>query len=189
MAFSLPQPVARGDVNFSTHMLLVSNAEDEQGYVVPLSAKRFSDFLTNLVGDDTDDQYVIPVNDLHPEAVRAVAAYLTHYATAQTAPKAADIPKPCPVSNALIPSAYIDSFENAFCRALLPPLNATDFRFHTTLIHAANFLNIKDLLLLMCCTWAMRLKGKTLDAIKALTEKQTPLKVGEPFTLTMGSAN
>jgi S-phase kinase-associated protein 1 len=182
MPFTLPPKVPVSTVNFSVNMVLVSAPDDEEGYPVPLTAKRHSDFLSNLIPDDSDDRNIIAVNELHTEVVRAVAAYLTYYSDAIRQPKASTIPKPCP-SQKLIPEEWLDTYEIEFCRALLSPLGEADFRFHTSLIHAANFLNIKDLLLLTCCCWAMRLKGKTLDGIKELTQNQTPIKMHDRFEL------
>jgi hypothetical protein len=178
----LPSPVSAKEVDYTTHILLVSSAQDEEGYAVPRSSASLSGFLTTLLeSSDPNDELKIPVNDFHPQAVRAIAAWMTHFGTSPEAPKAGAIPRPCDVTGALYPRSVLTPYEERYVDALLPRLGSDKLRMHVTLLNAANFLNLRDLLLLLGCALAMRFKGKQLGEIKALMEHQLPLRVSDDF--------
>merc|ERR1711916_153665 len=155
---------------------------DTEGYAIPKSSARLSGLLSEVLSQaDDDEELKIPVNNLHPEVVRAVAAYMIHFADPEgEQPKASQIPKPCPGTSLVPPD--VTKFEADFVAELLPPLGRRDFRVHTTLMNAANYLNLKDnLLLLLGCSLAMRVKGKTLDEVRDLFADQLPLTVVDEF--------
>ena len=184
MPIKLPAPVNVDDVNFETHLVLVGSDSDSEGYAVPRSAAKLSGLLTDLLATTSEgDELKIPINNFHSEAARAIACWMCHFAEAGEVPKATSIPRPAPdAQGALVPAKEVTAFEAEFVAAVLPPLGSTELRMHVTLLNAANFLNVRELLILLGCALAMRFRGRDLDQIRELMEHQLPLTVSDPFS-------
>lgn len=179
---NLPKLVDVSSVDFSTHVVLTASATDTQGFAVPRDAGKYSELIRNMVETaDAGDELKFPINDYHVEAVRAIAAYLTHFSSCDEEPRANEIPRPFPEKVLVPPVPTITPFEREFATQLLPELGSRDLRMHITLLNAANYLCIRDLLLLLGCCLAMRFKGKDLEDIRALISDQLPLTVEDKF--------
>ena len=176
--YSKPQLVARDDdaINWDEMLMLVSNDSDEKGYLVPKAAKRHSAFLADLLAEGApgadEAQVVVPINNLAKESVQAVAWFMGAFAGEGKEPRALELPRPFPHAEI---APHVSPFEAKFAEALFPKVGDKNLKGLVGILHAANFLQVKGLLILASVGLTFHFRGKTPTEIKDLMEHQEPL--------------
>ena len=174
----IPMPVliSKDDpnINWDTSIMLVSKPDDEMGYVVPKESKRHSAFLNDLLAEGApgvDGPCIVPINSLHTTSVRAVAWYMFAFADPGKEPLAEELPKPFPHPSI---GPHVTVFEATYAERLFPKVGDKNLKPIIGIMHAANFLQIKALLILASVGLTFHLRGKTPSEIKELMLGQEP---------------
>ena len=177
-AFPKPQLTAVDDesINWETTLMLVSHPTDAKGFLVPKASKRHSAFLNDLLAEGApgadEEKVIVPINGLAKQSVQAVAWFMTAFADEGKEPRALDLPRPFPHAEI---APHVSPFEAKFAEELFPKVGTKDMKGLVGILHAANFLQVKGLLILASVGLTFHFRGKTPTEIKDLMENQEPL--------------
>jgi S-phase kinase-associated protein 1 len=128
--------------------ILTLQSQDGQDFKVLVKSAKMSETIKNLI-DDAGTESAIPLPNVSAKILAKVVEYCNYHI---------EHPKP-PVDDKNPPAEDdIIGWDIDFCKVDQPTL--------FDLILAANYLDIKDLLDLMCKTVANMIKGKTPEEIK-----------------------
>eukprot|EP01006_Ploeotia_vitrea_P061143 TRINITY_DN77336_c0_g1_i1.p1 TRINITY_DN77336_c0_g1~~TRINITY_DN77336_c0_g1_i1.p1 ORF type:complete len:186 (-),score=29.48 TRINITY_DN77336_c0_g1_i1:87-644(-) len=166
--------VSGGDRNINVSSEVILKTSEDKEFVLSRDALKLSKILSDILDDSpTEEETVIPVNNVDAATLQCVAPYLEHYAT--STPPTIDKPLRAPLQELL------NDWDKDYVYKTL--FRDGDEKQHEPLFKtllAGNFLGVEPLRDLCCATIANMLRGKTPEQIKevfGVTEDFTPEEI------------
>jgi S-phase kinase-associated protein 1 len=147
-----------GEMNEDGVVKLISS--DLEVFEISIEAAQLSILVKDLIDEDSTEIQEIPLPKINARVLAQIVRFLNYYVQ-QPMTKIMKPLKSCDMSTLVQP------FYDDFIRGD-NPYNPYDLEFISELMLAANFMNIKPLLMLCGAAFASRIRGKNLDELKRI---------------------